>query len=138
MPTFRVLPEESPVSIDAQSSMHPVVAQSRALTGTIDVELDENGQPVLDAPYAARLRVPADSIRSGHGLQDREMHRRLDTKRYPDITVDLTDVSASEANRSYHAKARIAVRGQSQEVEGDVTLTVDGDRLVVEGGEAID
>ena len=118
--------------------MHPVHAVSTALSGSLVVELDEQGRPDLEAPYSARLRVAVVTLRSGNSLQDREMYRRLDEKRYPHITVDVIEVTPSPSTGHYHAKARINVRGDSQEVEGDVTISVDGGRLVVEGEKAID
>jgi polyisoprenoid-binding protein YceI len=139
MATFNVLSQESPVSVDAQTTGHPVHAESHALSGTVDVELDEQGHPNLAQPYSAHLQVPVETLRSGHNLQDREMHRRLDTRHFPDITVDLTEVTpAEETEGHYRAKARLSVRGQTQEVEGDVTLSVDGDRIVIEGEKTID
>jgi hypothetical protein len=138
MPTFHVVPAESPVLIDARSSVHPVRAQSRELSGTVTVELDPAGRPELAAPYAAHLRLPVESIHSGHSLQDREMYRRLDTRRHPDITVELTEAVAVDGDRRYRARARIGVRGQVQLVEGEVTVATEGDRLLVEGEKTID
>ena len=138
MTTFRVIPAESPVAVDTDTNLHPVHSTSKALGGTIVVELDDQGALDLGSPYSARLRVPVESLRSGNSLQDREMHRRLDIKRYPDITVEVTELSAAPDNGHYHAKARISVRGQTQDVEGDVTISVDADRLVVEGASLLD
>ena len=138
MPTYRIIPERSPVTIDAESSMHPVHASSSAVTGTLELRLDGQGRPDLDAPYAARLSVPVESITSGHGLQDREMHRRLDTRRHPRIGVEVTDAARLADDGRYRAKARITVRGETRDVEGEVALSVDGDQLVVEGQQTID
>jgi len=138
MPTFHVVSSDSPVLVEASSSLHPVRAESRALAGTITVELDGSGRPDLSRPYAARLRIPVETIRSGHALQDLEMHRRLDTRRHPEITVDLTEVAATAAEGVYRAVARVAVRGRAQLLDGEVEVRVDGDRLSVEGRRPID
>lgn len=118
--------------------MHPVQATSNSLSGSVDVELDDQGTPNLDAPYGARLRLPVESIKSGHGLQDREMYRRLDNRKYPDIGVELTGVESSDDHGHYKARAKITVRGQTREVDGEVDVIVDGDRLVVEGERSFD
>lgn len=138
MPTYAVIPTDSPVMLESESNLHPVHIESRQLTGTVEVALDAAGKPDLSTPVQAHLRIPVDSLRSGNGLQDREMQRRLDTRRNPEITVEVTDVTALDADGRYHATARIAVRGQSELVDGDVAVSIDGDRLVVEGEQTID
>lgn len=138
MATYRIDSAQSPIGIDAESSMHPVRATSTSLAGTVDVELDDQGRPDLDKPYGARMSLPIDSIQSGHGVQDREMKRRLDTKKFPTIDVEVTHAERLDGNGRYRAKARVTVRGEAREVEGDVNLTVDGDRLIVEGQQTID
>lgn len=138
MATYLVLPRESPVTIHAQSSMHPVRATSLALTGSVEFELGDGGVPDLGRPYSAELRLALETIRSGNQLQDREMHRRLDARHHPDIAVEVTEVTASGGDQQYRATARLTVRGITREVEAGIRLAVDGDRLIVDGEKVID
>lgn len=137
MARFRVVSRDSPVTIDAVSTMHPVHATSTQLTGTIEVELDGSGAVDLASPHAAHLVLPVESLSSGHGVQDREMRRRLDTKRHPTITVDVAEATPADGGR-LRASARVTVRGQTEALDGEVSLSVDGDRLVVEGEKRVD
>ena len=138
MATYLVLPRESPVTIDAESSMHPVRASSLALTGSVEFELGDDGRPDLGRPYRAELSLALDSIRSGNRLQDREMHRRLYFRRHPDVVVEVIEVTGSGGDQQYHATARLTVRGITREVEADIRLAVDGDCLIVDGERVID
>ena len=138
MATYLVLPRESPVTIDAQSSMHPVRATSLALTGSVELELGDDGRPDLGRPYRAELRLALESIRSGNRLQDREMHRRLHSRHHPDIVVHVTEITWSGDDQEYLAAARLTVRGITREVDARIRLAIDGDRLIVDGEKVID
>ena len=138
MATYLVLPRESPVTVDAQSSVHPVRATSLALTGSIEFELGDHGRPDLGRPYRAELRLALESIRSGNRLQDREMQRRLRSRHDPDIVVEVTEATGPGGDQAYRATARLTVRGITREVEAGIRLAIDGDRLVVEGEKVID
>jgi hypothetical protein len=65
--------------------MHPIIAETRALVGTIDGELDEDGLPRFELEHGASLQLAVGTMKSGHRLQDMEMQRRLDVRRYPQI-----------------------------------------------------
>ena len=84
MPRFRVNTAKSTVKVGLRVNLHPSHIDANALSGTIDCEVDEQGNPRLDQPYSAALTLPVDAIKSGNGMQDREMRRRFDVSKYPD------------------------------------------------------
>ena len=94
MPRFRVIPDESPVSITAHATGHDTHAQSLGLTGRLVCTFDERGVPRLDAPWSAGLRLPVESIRSGNPIQDRVMRGHLDASRHPNIHVQVTEAGS--------------------------------------------
>lgn len=138
MSRYRVVAAESPVQIDARSSMHPIHAITRELSGDIEVTLDAQGWPDLTKPYSATLSLPVESIRSGNNLQDREMRRRLDSRRNPTIEVSVAEAQPAATGGRYRATARIAANGQAQSVTGEVRMRSEGDRIVIEGEQVID
>ncbi len=138
MTRYHVVPAESPVTITAHSTGHDSHATATGLTGTLEVQLDDADKPVLSAPYSAHLTLPVESIRSHSHIQDREMKRRLDTHRHPNIQVDVSEATELDATGRYHATAQVTVHGQTKPISGDVTLTVAGSRLVLEGKQVID
>jgi polyisoprenoid-binding protein YceI len=133
MPQFAVSTARSTVDIDLKVNLHPSHITAHGLRGTIDCELDEQGRPRLDAPYAADLSVPVEIIKSGHNLQDREMRRRFDVRKYPEITVKVIHGEQTGSDGAYRATAQITMHGVSRQIEGDVRIAVDGSTMTVEG-----
>lgn len=138
MPRFRVDTGRSRVDIALKVNLHPSHITATGLRGTIEGELDEQGRPQLDRPYNAELTLPVDSIRSGHGLQDREMRRRFDSSRYPEITARVTHAEPLNGDGRYRATAHLTMHGHTQEITGDVRLDIDGGIVTVVGEQVID
>lgn len=138
MTLYRVVPQQSPVEIEGKSTVHGVHARSQALSGVLEVTLGENGWPRLDAPYSAKLTLPVESIRSDSSLQDREMYRRLDVRRHPNVEVEVVKAEALDSPGRYRATARVTVAGTTRELTGDVALSVEDGRLVVQGEQELD
>jgi hypothetical protein len=135
---FRIIPASSSVSTATRSSVHSVHAESRALTGSIEGQLDEDGLPQFEAPHHARIQVPVESMRSGNRLQDAEMLRRLDPRRHPLIEVIIDRAWRLEGDGSCRAAFRVAAHGRTQSFEEDFRLRLEGRRLVVEGEHTFD
>src|SRR5579859_6644091 len=94
MARFRIDPERSRVWVDARSSLHAIHAESAGLEGFVDVEVDGGGRLDLTVAPRGRLELPIDRLSSGNALEDREMRRRVDTRRYPMITGELTGITS--------------------------------------------
>src|ERR1700732_3580931 len=104
MPRFVVDSSKTTVDVGLKVNVHPSHIKASGLTGVIECELTADGKPNLDAPYSAELSLPVESIKSGIGLQDREMRRRFDAGKYPTITAKVTKGEARSDGR-YHAVA---------------------------------
>jgi hypothetical protein len=81
---------KSTVRVGLRVNLHPSHIEASALSGTVTCELDDQGKPRLDQPYSAELTLPVEAIKSGNGIQDREMRRRFDAGRYPTINATVT------------------------------------------------
>ena len=103
----------------------------------IECEVDDQGRPRLDQPYSAELTLPVDAIKSGNGIQDREMRRRFDVGRYPSITARVTRGEALEGDGRYRALAQLTMHGQTREISGEVQLHVDGTAMTIDGQQVI-
>ena len=90
MPRFRVNTAKTTVKVGLRVNLHPSHIDANALSGTIECEVDEQGKPRLDQPYSAVLTLPVEAIKSGNGMQDREMRRRFDVSKFPTITATVT------------------------------------------------
>ena len=121
-----------------QSSMHPIHARASDLQGYIEGELGPDGRPDLDAPYAAQLRLPVRAMRSGNRLQDMEMQRRIEARRYPTIDVRVGHVQSLDGSGRYRASLEVTAHGQTVPVEEDLVLQVEDGHLVVDGEHRFD
>jgi polyisoprenoid-binding protein YceI len=138
MPLFRVDSRRSRVDIELRVNLHPSHITAGGITGTIQCELDDHGRPRLDRPYSAELVLPLDSITSGNGLQDREMRRRFEVSRFPDITARVTRGERVDGERGrYRAAAQLSMHGRTREVTGEVELRIDGETMTVDGDQVI-
>src|ERR1700676_1257787 len=137
MAQFRVNTSKSTVKVGLRINLHPSHIDAHALTGVIECELDDQGQPRLDQPYNAELSLPVDAIKSGNGIQDREMRRRFDVSRYPTITATVTHGEQLEGEGRYRAAARLTMHGHTREITGDVQLGVNGSTMTIDGQQVI-
>src|SRR6202140_3612770 len=113
MPRFGVTTAQSTVKVGLRVNLPPSQNNANSLSGVIECEVDEQGKPRLDRPYSAELTLPVDAIKSGNGIQDREMRRRFDVSRYPTITATVTHGEALEGEGRYRAVAQLPLHGQT-------------------------
>ena len=86
MTRFVIDPARSQVSIDAQSSLHPIHSQTTGLQGWFEADLLGGGRLNPAVPPRGELELPVDQLSSGNPLYDREMRRRIDARRYRTIS----------------------------------------------------
>jgi polyisoprenoid-binding protein YceI len=137
VPRFAVNTAQSTVKVGLRVNLHPSHIEANALSGYIECEVDDQGKPRLDQPYRAELTLPVEAIKSGNGIQDREMRRRFDTSRYPAISAVVTHGEALEGEGRYRATAQLTMHGVTKDITGDLTLGVDGTTLTVDGQQVI-
>ena len=53
------------------------------------------------APVAGNLSLTVDHLSSGNRMEDRELQRRIDSRRYPKIEGTLDKIAPSEESESY-------------------------------------
>lgn len=136
MPSFRVSPDKSKVWIEARSSLHPIHGEANGLTGTIHAGLAE-GRLDLSGPVEIRIELPVEQLASGKALEDAEMMRRIEARRYPSIRGQVNDVK--EVNGGYRMSGDLTFHGVTRQVDGEVSLSADGGgALVFEGEQTFD
>jgi polyisoprenoid-binding protein YceI len=133
VPRFVVDTAQSTVQVGLRVNLHPSHINANALAGYIECEIDDQGKPRLDQPYRAELTLPVDAIKSGNGIQDREMRRRFDISRYPEITAVVTHGEALDGEGRYRATAQLTMHGVTKDITGDLTLGVSGTTMTVDG-----
>lgn len=136
MTRFVVDPDVSQVWIEGSSSVHPVHATASGIEGW--VELSFAGVNLRkDADVLGEVRIAVDRLRSGNALVDRETRRRVDAGRFPEIVGTVTASRRIAADR-VELTGDLAFRGEIRSVSGEVTVTRDGQRVVIEGQQRFD
>ena len=134
MPRFRIIPERSRVWLEASSSVHPIHGEAAGLSGSIEMQFNGSGLDPSSPPQIA-VELPVEQLKSGNRLEDAEMMRRIDARRYPTIRGVVKDMKPQGADGRYMVTGELTFHGVTQTVEGEVTMSRPDDKTVVFEGE---
>jgi polyisoprenoid-binding protein YceI len=142
---YHIDPERSRVWIDARSNVHPIHSNTDGLEGYIDFD----GKAVVDAHgvvrvktgkrAAGKLSLRVDKLSSGNRLEDRELRRRVDARRYPMIDGVLTSMKPVGTDGRYKVSGDVTFRGVTRSCEDEMSVTpVDERTIRLEGRSTFD
>ena len=134
MARFRIIPERSRVFIEANSSVHPIHGEAAGLEGSIDVQFDGVGLD-LSSPPEISVELPVERLKSGNRLEDGEMMRRIDARRFPRIRGVVRNMQPKGEDGQYVVTGDLTFHGVTHTLDGEVTLSRPDDRTVVIEGE---
>lgn len=135
MAKYRVIPERSQLWAEARSSIHPIRVETNGLTGDIAAEF-ENAQVRLNAPF--RVEIDAERLKSGNGLVDGELSRRLDTRKFPRVVGAVKEIEPLQSGR-WRLRGDLSLHGVTQATDAEVTVRVVDDKTIeIEGEKTID
>ena len=136
---FGINPKRSKIWIDARSSLHAIHSETDGLEGWFEAEFLGDGRLDPKVTPKARLELPVDNLSSGNLLYDREMRRRVDARRYPTISGELTGMTANGHDGEYMVGGTITFRGVTRPYEERMALSMpDRDTLRLEGEHRFD
>ena len=137
MARFRISPERSELWAEARSTLHPVRIHTAGLEGVVEAEPGEGTTPPrLGMP--THVEVETLRLRSGNGLVDGELQRRLDARRFPRIRGELRSI-AGDATGTSRLTGELTLHGITRTLDVEVTIRrLDPRTLQIEGGRAID
>jgi YceI-like domain len=133
---YRIVPERSRVWIHARSSLHPIHSQTDGLEGWLELEVRDRGRVDLAATPLGHLCLPVDQLRSGNPLEDRELRRRIDARRFPTITGELTAMNASGTDGRYLVGGDLTFKGVTNSYTDEMALDVVDERTLRLTGES--
>ena len=138
MPQFRIVPERSKVFIEASSSVHPIHGEAAGLEGSINAAWDGDGLDLSSQPQMS-IELPVERLKSGNKLEDAEMMRRIDARRYPRIRGVVRDIKSQGVDGRYLMTGDLTFHGVTHSVDGEVTISrSDDNTLVIEGEREFD
>ena len=139
MTRFLIVPERSAVMIDASSSVHPIRTRTDGLEGYVELDIDADGHIDVDAGVSGELSLAVERLKSGNPLEDRELRRRIDARRFPRITGRITEVHTSGNDGRHRVRGDVTFRGMTRTHEDDVTFTLtSGGELKIDGRSTFD
>jgi len=114
--------------------VHPIHSTTDGLEGFVDVEFEPAGEMKLHATPAGKLSLAVSKITSGNRMEDRELQRRIDSRRFPNIEGVLGAVTRAEGDGTYNVSGDITFRGVSQHHEDLMQIrSVSEDTIELEG-----
>jgi len=121
------------LTFQAKSTLHPVTGTANALEGFIDADWSADGLPVTQPAPAMHVEFPVEQLRSGNAMQDREMWKVVDSKRFPRISADLRQLSPAGTPGRYAASGDVTMAGRSRKYEGELSFARAAGRITVDG-----
>ncbi|MCU1494962.1 MAG: hypothetical protein JWO62_2726 [Acidimicrobiaceae bacterium] len=139
MTRYRIVPERSHVWIEARSNVHPIHSDTDGLEGYVELELDADGAVDLAVKPVGRLSLAVSRLSSGSSLEDRELHKRIDSRRYPSIEGVLDVIDRPDDGGSYRVSGDVTFRGVARHHEDHMEIrAVDGQTIRLSGTSRFD
>ncbi|MFZ0667545.1 MAG: YceI family protein [Acidimicrobiales bacterium] len=124
MPRYRIVPEESRVFIDARSNVHPIHTSTEGLEGFVDLDFGGDGVVDLSASKpSGKLSLPVSRLSSGNGMEDREMQKRVDARKFPTIEGVLGEIASTGRKNTYLVSGDVTFRGVSRPHSDEMTIS---------------
>lgn len=143
MATYRLVPQRSTVQVEARSTLHPIHGEASGLSGTLDLGVAA-GRLDVTRPWVASVSLPVAALRSANPLQDRELARRIDARRYPTIDGVVTAVEylgdagdpagGGTTEARWRVTGDVTFRGVRRTHTDEVTVAVQPDGAVAIDG----
>jgi polyisoprenoid-binding protein YceI len=139
MARFRIVPERSWMWIDARSNLHGIHHRCDGLEGHVELTVTDDGVVDLTAPASGRVTFDAARLSSGNVLETRELHRRIDVRRFPTIEGTLVDLQRLDGADRYLVAGDLTFRGVTRRHRDEMRIrVVDDATLSLEGQSTFD
>jgi hypothetical protein len=122
MTRYELDPEVSMLSIEAQSSLHPIRSDATGVEGWAELSIDAEGGIDLGDPVSSRIEFALSLLRSGNPLLDRETERRVAAKKHPVVSAALTALDDADREGWFVASGDVTFHGVTHQLEGLVSV----------------
>ena len=135
---YEVSSSDSSLVVNARSTLHDVRASTAALTGYLSASWEADGRLATSPEPSMHVEFPLDSVRSGNAIQDREMLKMADARRFPKVAADLRSVEPVALPARYKATGDITLAGRSRSYSGEFSIARANGGVTVEGELGVD
>jgi polyisoprenoid-binding protein YceI len=135
----KIVPERSRVWIDARSNVHPIHSSTDGLVGYVELELGSDGEVDVSQQLGGKLSLPVSRLSSGNRMEDRELQKRIESRRYPTIDGVLKTMERSGTNGNYRVAGDVNFRGVVRPHKDEMTVSeVDAETIQLAGKSQFD
>ena len=135
---YEVVTEDSSLLFFALSSVQTAYGKTTDLSGFVDAAWNGDGTIATEPEPHMHVEFKVESLRTGNDLQDREMWKLIDSKRFPKIAGDLRGFSPGSVRGRYMAAGQVTLAGLARAYESEFRLERDGKRVILDGELMID
>jgi hypothetical protein len=118
---YRIDPGSSRLWISARSPVHPMSIWADGIEGELRFDLLDDGLD-LGAGPEGWLTLPVERLSAGRRLEDVELLRRIEARRFPTIDGVLTSVDGAGPAGGYHVTGEVGFHGVTRRCKDVVTL----------------
>ena len=136
MARYSIVPDRSQVWIEARSNVHPIHSSTSGLEGYVELDLGPSGTVDPAGTPAGSLSLAVDRLKSGNRMEDRELQKRIDARRFPRIEGHLEQIAPNGSEASYRVSGEVTFRGVSRRYEDRMNITPVEDRTIRLTGES--
>ena len=134
MATFTWSPD-STVQIDASSSVHPIHRDLPGIRGEARADVRDGALDV--GPSASGyIEADVDALRSGNRLEDFELRRRLDAKKFPTMRYEVRGVDGGPG--TFKVTGALTFHGVTREFVEECAARIEGGALHVDAEHTFD
>jgi hypothetical protein len=134
-------PVRSCVWVRGRSSLAPINTETRGMGGWFAATVRSDGSLDLDAPVAGHLELASERLTSGNVLYDRELRRRIDSRRFPTIEGEIIRVEESEergVHSCYLVTGDVSFHGKTRTFSHEMRIEVLREEVVLTGEDVFD
>jgi hypothetical protein len=135
---FEIAGTDSSLTFFATSSIQSAYGKTTDLSGYIEAAWNADDTLAATPVPAMHVEFKVESLRTGNELQDREMWKLIDSKRFPKVSGDLLDFSGGAVPGRYVGSGKITLAGLARTYEGEFRLERDRGDVRLDGELNID
>ena len=130
---FEVVSANSSLTFFATSPTQSAYGKTTELSGFIDASWNADGTLGQEPRPKMHVEFKVETLRTGNDLQDREMWKLIDSKRFPKVAGDLGEFSPSSLRGRYTGAGQITLAGLTRRYESEFRLERNGKNVTVDG-----
>jgi polyisoprenoid-binding protein YceI len=120
---YSIVPDRSQVWIEARSNVHPIHSNTSGLEGYVDLDLAPSGTVDPAGTSVGSLSLAVDRLKSGNRMEDRELQKRIEARKFPRIEGHLEQIAPNGSEASYRVSGEVTFRGVSRRYEDRMSIT---------------